>query len=263
MLPYFQINSFLIGPLTIQVWGLFVSLGILTGIYLSYRLAKKYFISAQVLLDMAVWALVGGLLGGRIFYWLFYSLDYYLLNPLDAFKFWRGGASSLGGFFGAAVAAWVFVKIRHFTWKESLPYLDIGIVGLWLGWGIGRIGCFLIHDHVGRLSNFFLAVNFPFIGIRHDLGLYDSLLGFVLFGVFLLFFKPLVRRGWGLVTGYSILTYAIVRFFLDFLRETDLEEFDIRYFYLTPAQWGMIVIILTLTFLLVLGRIRQQKNISK
>lgn len=258
MFPYFQINSFLIGPITIQIWGLFVSLGILAGAYLSYRLAQKYFLSAQVMMDLAVWALVGGLLCGRIFYVIFYALDYYLLNPLDALKFWQGGASSLGGFFGAAGAVWIFAKVRHFSWKELLPYLDVSAVGLWLGWGIGRVGCFLIHDHIGRLSDFFLAVNFP-QGSRHDLGLYDSLLGFALFVAFIIFFKPLVRRGWGLVFSCSFFVYAVIRFFLDFLRAVDLEYIDARYGGLTAAQWGMIVILCMLTGLFVWGRIKPIK----
>ncbi len=248
MISYFQINSFIIGPLTIQVWGLMVSLGIVAGLFLSRYLAKKYFLSVDVLLDLAIWALLAGMIGGRVFFVLFYSLDYFLANPLDIFKFWQGGASSLGGFFGAMGAVWLFAKRRHFSFKELLPYLDIGVVGLWLGWGIGRLGCFMIHDHPGRLSNFLLAVNFS-EGARHDLGLYDSLLGFTIFIVFILLFKYLARKKWGLVTALSVGFYALVRFFLDFLRATDLAQVDYRYFYLTPAQWGMILVLFILTFL--------------
>ncbi len=259
MFPYFQINSFLIGPLAIQVWGLFVSLGILAGVGAAYWLARRYFLSAPALLDMAVWALLAGLLGGRIFYILFYAPDYFLRQPWDVLKFWQGGASSLGGFFGAVAAIWIFAKARHFNWKELLPYLDVGAVGLWLGWGFGRLGCFFIHDHPGRLTDFWGAVNFP-QGPRHDLGLYESLLGFALFAVFLALFKKLARRGWGLIAGWSVFSYALVRFFLDFLRAVDLPASDARYSGLTPAQWGMILMILILTGLFIWGRIKPVQN---
>lgn len=239
-----------------------VSLGIVAGLFLSRYLAKKYFLSVDVLLDLAIWALVFGMIGGRLFFVLFYSLDYFLNNPWDIFKFWQGGASSLGGFFGAMVAVWLFAKRRHFTFKELLPYLDIGVVGLWLGWGIGRLGCFFIHDHPGRLSNFFLAVNFP-IGTRHDLGLYDSLLGFAIFIIFIILFKYLVHKRWGLVTALSVGMYVVVRFFLDFLRATDLSQSDYRYLYLTPAQWGMLSVLLGLTIWLILSRIRTLKVVKK
>ncbi|MBU1613107.1 prolipoprotein diacylglyceryl transferase, partial [Patescibacteria group bacterium] len=136
------------------------------------------------------------------------------------------------------------LKKYHFSFNEILPYLDILSLGLWLGWGIGRIGCFFIHDHIGKLSNFFLAVDFSFVvpyGARHDLGLYDSLLGFLLFIVFILLSKKLIRLWAGLVAVWSFVCYAIVRFFLDFLRATDLDYIDARYAGLTPAQWGSII----------------------
>ncbi len=249
MIPYFQLNSFLVGPLTIQVWGLFVSLGILVALFLSYRLSNKYFLSYQLILDVAVWVLVLALIFARVFHIVFYDLSYYLTDPIEIFKFWRGGASSLGGFFGAGLAVWIFAKARKLTWKNLLPYFDMMAVSLWLGWGIGRLGCFFIHDHPGRLSNFILAVNFPG-GARHDLGLYESLLAFVLFAIFFIFFERLVRRGWGWVFGLSAGVYAMARFLLDFLRARDLENADTRYLALTPAQWGMVAVIVTLTFVL-------------
>ncbi len=260
MLPFFQANSFILGPLTIQVWGMLVSLGIVAGLLLSCHLAKKHFLSTNVLLDMAIWALIAGFIGGRLFFVWFYALDYFLNNHLDILKFWQGGASSLGGFFGAMIAIWIFAKKRHFSFKELLPYLDIGIVGLWLGWGIGRLGCFFIHDHPGRLSDFFLTVNFP-DGARYDMGLYDSFLGFAIFIIFILLFKYLTRKKWGLVTVLSAGLYAMARFMLDFLRATDLPASDLRYFYLTPAQWGSIFVLAgILTLLLFWNKIVSTKE---
>ncbi len=252
MIPYFQYNSFLFGPIAIQVWGIFVSLGLLVAIIFAYRLARKYFLSGEVMLDLAIWVLIGGFLMARAFHVIFYEPTYYIVNPLDVIKFWQGGASSLGGFIGAGLAAWLFFKKRHFKLKEALPYLDIGVLSLWLGWGIGRIGCFMIHDHPGHLTNFFLAVNFSG-GARYDLGLLDSLLGFLLFTIYYLLFTRLIRIRWGLVALLSFMDYALVRFLFDFLRATDLPQSDIRYWLLTPAQWGMTVLFFILTIILIYG----------
>ena len=244
--------------MVIQVWGLLVALGIIAAVLVMLHLAKKYLLSKEVLLDLSIWVLVSGFIGARVFHVLFYNLDYYLVRPLDALKFWQGGASSLGGLFGAGVAVWIFAKLRRFSWIEFLPYLDVAAVSLWLGWGIGRIGCFLIHDHPGTLSHFMLSVNFPG-GARHDLGLYESILGFVLFTIFILLFKRLAKLRWGLVSGFSLGLYAVARFFLDFLRASDVPDSDIRYAHLTPAQWGMAFVVAMLTFLLVYGKIKRQK----
>jgi len=121
------------------------------------------------------------------------------------------------------------------------------------------------------LSNFWLAVNYsgglarwsPLGGARHDLGLYESILGFALFIIFAFLFKRLVKMRWGLVAILSSLGYAIVRFFLDFLRATDLPGSDIRYAELTPAQWGMLFIVAALTASLVFDKLKQQKTATQ
>lgn len=259
MIPYFQYNQIILGPITIQVWGLMIALGIIAATLMMRRLAKRYFLSYELLLDIQIWILVSSFFFARLFHIIFYNLDYYLVNPIDVFKLWQGGASSTGGFLGAVLAIWLFTKKRKISWEQFLPYADVMAVSLWLGWGIGRIGCFLIHDHPGTLSHFVGAVNFP-AGARHDLGLYESIVGFALFITFILLFKKLVKKQWGLVALLSSLIYAIVRFFLDFLRATDITGADARYAHLTPAQWGMLVIIVALTSVLVSGKLRRQTS---
>lgn len=259
MIPYFQYNAFMIGPVTIQVWGLMVALGIIAAIVCMRVLAKKYFLSHDLLLDMAVWILVSAFIFARVFHVIFYAPGYFAADPWAILRLWEGGASSMGGFFGAVLAIWLFCRKRHISWREFLPYADVAAVSLWLGWGIGRIGCFLIHDHPGTLSHFATAVNFP-AGARHDLGLYESVLGFVLFIVFILLFKRLVKIRWGLVAIFSSMAYAVVRFFLDFLRATDLPTSDTRFAALTPAQWGMVVVVLALTSLLVFGTLKRSNK---
>jgi phosphatidylglycerol:prolipoprotein diacylglycerol transferase len=259
MIPYFQYNSILLGPIPIQVWGLFVSFGLLSSILLAHHLTKKYLLSCEVILDLAIWAIIGGLMGARVFHVIFYEPVYYIQYPLDILKFWQGGASSLGGFIGAGLSVYIFSKIRKFSLKEILPYIDIATVSLWLGWGIGRLGCFMIHDHPGKLSNFFLAINFS-SGARFDLGLLESFLAFALFTFHFSLFTKLIRIRWGLLALLSFMDYALIRFFLDFLRATDLPQSDARYFHLTPAQWGMGSVFLVLLGILIFGDAKRKKT---
>ena len=112
MIPYFELTSFSVGPLTIQVWGLLVALGMVSGILLSYKLSRRRALSKQVIIDIALWGIIGGMIGGRLFYAIFYEPSYFLANPGSAFRFWEGGASSLGGFIGAALAIFIFAKIN-------------------------------------------------------------------------------------------------------------------------------------------------------
>jgi len=272
MIPYFHFELIQIGPIAIHVWGLMVALGVASGVTFAYYFCKKHLLSGEVAVDLAIWMLAGALIMARVFHALFYDPVYFAQNPEEIIKFWRGGASSLGGFVGAAAALWWFAKKRHFTFKEILPYLDIVALGLWLGWGIGRLGCFLTHQHPGKLTNFVLGVKYAG-GARFDLGLLESILGFSLFIVFYLLFKKLIKIRFGLVAGFSAAGYAVARFFLDFWRATpDLPANastalqagfpggDVRYYSLTPAQWGMLAVLLALTLMFVLGKMKRKNG---
>lgn len=100
------------------------------------------------------------------------------------------------------------------------------------------MGCFTAHDHIGKTSNFFLAVDFPDVGPRHDLGFEEALWLLVIAGIFFALRNRPFRPGFHV--GFFALLYSPVRFGLDFLRNADLDGADIRYGGLTFAQWGCI-----------------------
>ncbi|MEA3272173.1 MAG: prolipoprotein diacylglyceryl transferase family protein, partial [Patescibacteria group bacterium] len=233
MIPYFKFESFQIGPLTIYVWGIFVVLGILAGLFLLYR---KGFLRDDKNLNLILYLILAGIIGGRLGYVLFYDLGRFLVQPIDIIKIWEGGMSSFGGFLATAVVLFIVLPKG-----QKLRYLDILTIPFIITWMIARIGCFMIHDHPGRLSDFFLAVQFP-TGARHDMALYE-----ILAMVALLVILTLLGNGvskWkcrfqvrdGFLVATTILFYTTTRFFLDFLRIDDS-----RYFNLTPAQYGSIL----------------------
>ncbi len=260
MIPYFFLNTINIGPVTLQVWGLFVSAGALAALVIARKIARTQNLSDDAILDLFFWILLSGLIGGRLFYVLFYNPLFFLQNPSEIFMIWHGGASSLGGFFGAGIAAFIYSRFRKWNLANFLAYGDVLVLGLWLGWGIGRLGCFMIHDHIGILSGSFLSVAFPG-GARLDLGLLESLLSFTIFLIFILLRKKCIHQP-GHVLAYSFLMYSVVRFNLDFFRAYDLTVSDVRFAMLTPAQWGMIALFILLTSGLIWDRIRRHKNIS-
>jgi phosphatidylglycerol:prolipoprotein diacylglycerol transferase len=135
MIPYFHQTILQLGPLPIQVWGLFVSLGIIVGSYFGYWVTKKHTLSTQLILDALVWGVIGGIIGARIFHILFYNFSYYQIHLIEIVKVWHGGMSSLGGFVGAVMGIILFLRKRKLFWKDFLPYADIGVWSLWLGWG--------------------------------------------------------------------------------------------------------------------------------
>jgi phosphatidylglycerol:prolipoprotein diacylglycerol transferase len=237
MIPYFIITTIHIGPIPVQVWGLMVAFGILAGVFAASKMAQCRGLNKDVVWDLAAWVMVGAFVGARVAM-LAYTPEVYLSDPFELLRVWHGGFSIFGGFIGALTSGIWFLKKRNLG---ILSYSDIAVFGLPLGIFVGRIGCFLIHDHPGRLTDFLLGVRYVG-GTRHDLGLYDCVVGLVLFMIFLMLARRKTKVG-AYVVVFSI-GYALARFFFDFLRATDVAVPDARYFGLTPAQYAAIIMLM-------------------
>lgn len=244
-LPYIAPDAVdLVGPLKIQPFGICVVIGMVVGFWYSERKASQRGIDYDTVRSLAGWLLIPGWIGAHVFNVLFYNFDGLLDDPLLLFKFWKG-ISSYGGMLGALFG---FLYFCHSRKMSMLRVADIPAYGLLVAWGFGRLGCALVHDHPGGLTDFFLAIDYPADnltlaslglpgGPRHDLGFYEMLYLFAAFGVFVLLTRK--PRPDGFAIGLVALLYAPVRFFLEFLR---LEGTDPRYAGLTFAQWMSIIL---------------------
>jgi phosphatidylglycerol---prolipoprotein diacylglyceryl transferase len=237
MIPYIQFTTIPLGPITIQVWGLMVALGILAATWVAARMAQRRGQDTKIIWDLSVWVIVGAFIMARVFM-VIYEPGFYLADPVEFFRIWHGGFSVIGGFLGATIMGIWFLRRKK---VDVHAYADTAIFGLPVGLFIGRIGCFLIHDHPGTLTDFALGVKYP-DGVRHDHGLYLSLNGLVLFLLFLWLTRRGVKTGTYIIV--FLIWYGVVRFFLDFLRATNGPIVDTRYFSLTPAQYMAIVMVL-------------------
>lgn len=227
MIPFIVSQTYTVFGLTFQTWGTFVALGFAVALWIIYRRAHKQGLNPKYILDIAFWIFVASFLGARLFHVLVYEPGYYLAHPWEALDFRKPGFAIFGGFIGAALIFLWYAKKHAINW---ITYADTIIWGLPWGCGVGRIGCFLIHDHPGTLTHFVLGVKYPDGSTRHDLGLYLSLIGFVTGGLFL--FLNRRKRKPGFWLGTYMIIEALARFGLDFLRTVDM-----RYLGLTPTQY--------------------------
>lgn len=233
MIPYFSATSFAIGPISIHVWGLFVAVGFLVGAWMAARMAKKRGDDPAIVYDLLVWMMAAGMIGGRLGHVIFYDAATYIADPLAIFRIWEGGLSSYGGFIACLiVGVWYLKRRKVNVWR----YADAAVFGLPFGYAIGRIGCFLIHDHPGTATDFALGVQYPDGTVRHDLGLYLSIQAAIL-GIIFLWISRKERPIGAYIAAFSI-WYGITRFFLDFLR-----LIDVRYGGLTPAQYFSLILL--------------------
>lgn len=234
----------------IDPWALLVCLGVLLGLEMSRARAIRMGLDVRDLVDGAVFTVLLGFFFAHAFTLVFYHPDrLFERGPLSIFTVWTG-FSSTGGFIGGVLGIVLFYK--YIRPRELMRFADLIAYGFPLGWLFGRLGCAVVHDHIGAPTDFFLGVHFPrghyAAGVRHELGLYEFLLTIPV----LLWFLWMGRkdRPPGTFLGWYFVSYAPIRFGLDFLRHTDLDRADARYFGLTPAQYGMFALLAFGVFLL-------------
>jgi phosphatidylglycerol:prolipoprotein diacylglycerol transferase len=243
MIPYFSWQTVMLGPIPLHVWGLFVALGAMAATLLARRAAKKRGLSPDHITDLVTHVLICAFIGARLAHVFFYNPSPFLDDPWEVFRVWHGGFASFGGFAGAAIAIALFIR-KHGA--DTFVVMDTLAEAFPLGWAIGRVGCFLIHDHPGTLSHSFLTVQYPG-GSRFDLGLIEVLTGLFVEVLLLLSLRFLPRRG--VPSTVVIFSYLFIRFWTDFLRASDLPGSDVRYWPgLTPAQIGICLLLLLIGF---------------
>lgn len=227
-------------PVPIQPFGILVATGVVLGTKLAEWYAKRLDIDPHILSDFATHVVFIGFVFAILLNAVFYETEDLLRffeDPSNNLK-WMG-LSSYGGFVGAMVGIWVWRKRRK---MPSWALADAVGFAFPLGWVFGRSGCFVVHDHPGAESDFFLAVeNYNNSGVaRHDLGFYEVIYAAVVMVIFLLILRkfPKEKRPMGLWVGLMPLLYTPGRFMLDFLRIEDQAGADVRFSGLTPAQYA-------------------------
>ena len=254
-IPFFRLSVWNLdlgfATLPVDPWMTLVCIGVVVGLEVARWRGIRLGLDTRDVVDGSVAIVVTGFVVAHIFTTVAYFPERFADYGVAAL--WRtGGFSSTGGFLGAVIGAWAFY--RYFRPHVSaLRHADVICFGFPFGWFFGRLGCASVHDHVGRETTFFLAMDFdhgfgpwvdgsPYVsGIRHELGLYEALYMLVVCGLFLYWGQK--DRVPGFFLAWFAILYAPVRFILDFLRQVDLDYADARYFGLTPAQYGMIAML--------------------
>lgn len=224
----------------IHGFGILVMLGFLVGGRVATRRAARIGLDPEHIQRVIGWLVVGTIVGGHIGEELMYRPAEVLADPTRLLRMWEG-LSSFGGFVTCVPLAWWYFRSRSLPFW---PYADCLAHGVAMGWFFGRMGCFVVHDHAGPPTEFWLGVygmcpNHDPTVACHDVGLYEALWSLAVFGLFVALDR--VPRPVGLFPLLLGALYAPFRFAMDFLRPLST---DARYLGLTPAQYGCVLLVL-------------------
>ena len=217
------------GPFVIRWYGVMLGLGVLACLIMYYWLARKDQKKLERIYDLAVWLIIGGLVGARLGHIIFYNLSYFLANPREIIFINHGGLSSHGMAIGLLLTAWLYQKIKKIDLKN---YLDLMVVPIPFLAGCIRIGNFFNSEIIGRVTDVPWAVYFRMIDgqatvARHPQQIYESLVCFTIFFLILFVYKKIQPKKPLLFTFYFfIFTYFATRFVLEFTKEP-LNSFEL------------------------------------
>lgn len=140
-------------------YGFMMALGFFAGIILGYILLKKSGQNPEHMLNLALLALVSGLLGARLFFVVHYWQDYAGGPFWQIFNIRDGGLEFYGGVALAILVMLIYLFVRKLP---ALLYFDALAPALMLGLAFGRVGCFLHGCCYGQVCRLPWAVSFPY-----------------------------------------------------------------------------------------------------
>jgi phosphatidylglycerol:prolipoprotein diacylglycerol transferase len=229
--------------LPLHTYGLLIATGFILGIWLAQREGKRRGQDPEKIADLTFWILVAGLVGSRVYYIFVNWRDYFEAGTFlvstsfgripRVLAIWEGGLVFYGGFIGAVLVAWLYMR-RH-----GMPFLahaDTLIPSVALGHFFGRLGCFgagccwgdVAHVHwpwtvhfppeslayqtfAGRPSpGDFLAADRSATLPLHPTQLYESFGELGLFLLLVLVIRPR-KRFHGQVLASWLMLYAVLR----------------------------------------------------
>jgi phosphatidylglycerol:prolipoprotein diacylglycerol transferase len=260
------------GPLSLPLhtYGLMIATGFVVAFALAQREARRRGQDAQRVGDLAFWIIVSALVGSRLYYIAVNAGEYvgpgawvsaHGVRIPRVLAVWEGGLVFYGGFIGAALTAWWFMR-RH--GMRFLPYADTLIPSVAIGHFFGRLGCFaagccwgsVSHAHLPWLARFppqslayqsfaqrpnaeaFLAPDRLATLPLHPTQLYESFGELALFALLVLVVRPRKRFD-GQVLATWLMAYAVLRTVVELFRG-DVERGVVAG--LGVGQWTSIVI---------------------
>ncbi len=154
----------------VRGYGVMLLLGISASVGAAAYRARQVGLNPELILSGAIWLVVSGIIGARLFYVIeYWGVRFGTGNLRDTIfeilNFPEGGLVIYGGFIGSAIG------VLYFTRQHRIPFLalaDLAAPSLMIGLAFGRIGCFLNGCCYGGETNLPWAVTFPKYSSRYE-----------------------------------------------------------------------------------------------
>jgi prolipoprotein diacylglyceryl transferase len=226
-IPSPPISYFMIGPITVHFYALCILGGIIIAAIVTSRRIAKVGIPRGVVLDVSMWAVIVGIIGGRLYHVVTHPTDYFYKGAdlWTIFAVWDGGLAIFGSILFGTLGIYIGCRragIRFFAFADALA------PGLLFAQAFGRLGNYFNQELFGppttlpwglqiHSSSPAFPSGVPAETLFQPLFLYEMIWDVA--GAFLVLF--LSRRfimSWGKAMGTYFLWYGTGRAYLETLR---------------------------------------------
>ncbi len=141
-------KSFSLFGIDIAFYGLIIATGMICGILIACREAKRTGQNPNHYLDFAIYAIIFSVIGARIYYVVF-SWDYYKNNLSEIINIRNGGLAIYGAIIAGVLTCFIYTRIKKMSFRT---FCDTAILGLMVGQIIGRWGNFFNREAFGGVT---------------------------------------------------------------------------------------------------------------
>ena len=154
--------AFAIGSIQVRWYGIIMVTGIILAFLYAYYRSKQEGVSFDDLLDYAIFAVLCGIVGARLYY-VITSRQKYSFGEI--FAIWNGGIAIYGAIIGGAAALLGVSLYKKIKWQKSF---DMVCPGVMIGQIVGRWGNFFNGEAYGESPAADSFLYFARMELRHE-----------------------------------------------------------------------------------------------
>jgi len=240
---------FYLGDRGIRWYGFLLAFGFLMGYLILSRVMRKEGRKQEIIDKLAIFVILGVVIGLRLGHCLFYDPVYYLSNPIKMLYVWEGGLASHGGAMGILIAIAIYAIVYKINYLSMLDRVALIVP---LAGGMVRLGNLMNSEIYGNPTT--VPWGFKFMKnaddivpalqasggkcdvtdlncladywvARHPTQLYEGLFYLLMFVVFFLIFKKF-KKQWqpGTFLGWFIVVIFVFRYIIEFTKVEQVES---------------------------------------
>ena len=226
-IPSPTISFFELGPFRIHFYALIILLGIAFAVWFGNRRFKARGGQGGAILDIALWAVPIGIIGGRFYHVVTHLHDYFYEGSdfTKVFAIWEGGLAIYGALLFGTVGAIIGARTAGIRFMAFADAIAPGVI---VAQAIGRLGNYFNNELFGLPTTLPWGLEIPIANpaypeglpagvLFHPTFLYEILWNLLGFVAILLLERKLNLR-WGQVFGAYLVVYSIGRAFIESIR---------------------------------------------